>query len=76
MKRKGEMLDVVIQPVANVIADMSADPFRDVTLKAIQGSGQQTETQQQQSRADQHARTTVGDALVDHLLDDARHNQG
>ena len=74
--RERQVLDVVIQSVADVVTDMSADPFGDIALETVQGRGQQAKTEQQQSRTDQHAGVAADNTLVDHLLDDTRHEQG
>lgn len=70
------MLDVIVQPVADVVAEMSTDPLGDVTLETVQDGGQQAQAKQKQRRTDQHTGLPAGNTLVDHLLDDTRHDQG
>ena len=70
------MLDVVIQTVTDVVTDVPPYPFGDVTLEAVQGCCQQTETEQQQSGSRKNAGLAIDNALIDHPLDDARHKQG
>jgi hypothetical protein len=52
MVRKGKVLNVIVQTVAQVVAHVSGNPFREVMVAQVQGCREKPHPQQKKRRAD------------------------
>ena len=66
---------MVVEAVAQIVADMSRHPLRQIALKAIQDGGQQSQPEQHQRCREKIRALSARDALVDNLLNNARHQK-
>src|SRR5271157_2185798 len=72
---EGQVLDAVVHAVAQVVTHVSGNPLGEVALDKVQGGGQEADAEQEQSRMDQESGRAGFEAVVDHALDDQRHDQ-
>ena len=72
MIRKWQMLNVVIHPIAQVVAHTRRDPLRAVAITQTQYSGAQPKREKKKRRPDQLHRLSLHESLVDHILNNAR----
>jgi len=72
---EGQMLDTVVHGVAEVVADAGRGPLGDVVLDQIEDGDRQPQSQQQQRRPGKIPCLALHQSVVDHLLQDARHDE-
>ena len=69
------MLDVIVEPVAQVIADVLCYPLTNIALKIRQHCPRRTNPQDHQGRLDQVANIAARQTNVQHALNNFGHDQ-
>ena len=72
---EGQVLDVVIHAVAQVIANPRRDPLGKIAVAQIQDGGGKPKSQEKKRRLDQVSCFAARQPMVDHRLDNARYNE-
>src|ERR1044071_8259200 len=72
---EGQILNVIIHAVAQVITYARRDPLRPIAVTQIQERGAQSKSQEKERRADEVELLTARQSIVNHGADNARHHE-